>query len=105
MTSTLPDTGTINQHEAEQLERANESGLTPVAFVHGLWLLPSSWDRWAAAFEAADSWRSALAGYSVRRATQNPWSWERRTRPVHTALSAWSRTTPASSKRSSQPTS
>ena len=53
MTSTLTDAGTINQHEAEQVERANESGLTPVAFVHGLWLLPSSWDRWAAAFEAA----------------------------------------------------
>ena len=22
-------------------------------FVHGLWLLPSSWDRWAELFEAA----------------------------------------------------
>jgi non-heme chloroperoxidase len=36
-----------------QVERANASGLAPVAFVHGLWLLPSSWDRWAAAFEEA----------------------------------------------------
>src|ERR1700738_1555627 len=43
----------INEHEAEQVERANASGLTPVAFVHGLWLLPSSWDRWAAVFEGA----------------------------------------------------
>jgi pimeloyl-ACP methyl ester carboxylesterase len=43
----------INEHEAEQVERANASGLTPVAFVHGLWLLPSSWDRWAAVFEEA----------------------------------------------------
>jgi non-heme chloroperoxidase len=34
-------------------ERANASGLTPVVFVHGLWLLPSSWDRWASLFEAA----------------------------------------------------
>jgi non-heme chloroperoxidase len=25
----------------------------PVVFVHGLWLLPSSWDRWAAVFEEA----------------------------------------------------
>jgi pimeloyl-ACP methyl ester carboxylesterase len=24
-----------------------------VVFIHGLWLLPSSWDRWAAAFEEA----------------------------------------------------
>ncbi len=34
-------------------EHANASGLTPVVFIHGLWLLPSSWDRWAAVFEAA----------------------------------------------------
>ena len=26
---------------------------TPVVFIHGLWLLPSSWDRWAQHFEAA----------------------------------------------------
>src|ERR1700724_2024605 len=53
MTCTLQDTSVINEHEAEQVERANPSGLTPVAFVHGLWLLPSSWDRWAAVFEEA----------------------------------------------------
>ena len=37
----------------EQVERADASGLTPVVFIHGLWLLPSSWDRWATVFEAA----------------------------------------------------
>jgi non-heme chloroperoxidase len=37
----------------EQVERANASGRTPVVFIHGLWLLPSSWDRWAAAFDEA----------------------------------------------------
>jgi pimeloyl-ACP methyl ester carboxylesterase len=37
----------------EQIEQANASGLSPVVFIHGLWLLPSSWDRWAAAFEEA----------------------------------------------------
>jgi non-heme chloroperoxidase len=36
-----------------QVERANASGLTPVMFMHGLWLLPSSWDRWAALFDKA----------------------------------------------------
>jgi pimeloyl-ACP methyl ester carboxylesterase len=40
----------------EEIERANASGKTPVVFIHGLWLLPSSWDRWAVAF--------AEAGYS-----------------------------------------
>ena len=24
---------------------------TPVVFIHGLWLLPSSWDNWVAFFE------------------------------------------------------
>jgi len=37
----------------EQVERANASGLTPVVFIHGLWLLPTSWDRWTTVFEAA----------------------------------------------------
>ncbi|HYS30333.1 MAG TPA: alpha/beta hydrolase [Candidatus Limnocylindria bacterium] len=37
----------------EQVERANATGLTPVVFIHGLWLLPSSWDRWAAVFQEA----------------------------------------------------
>ncbi|MDP9308535.1 MAG: alpha/beta hydrolase [Actinomycetota bacterium] len=37
----------------EQVERANASGLAPIVFIHGLWLLPSSWDRWAAVFEEA----------------------------------------------------
>ena len=41
----------IPELEAEQIQRAKESGRTPVVFVHGLWLLPSSWDRWAAFFE------------------------------------------------------
>jgi non-heme chloroperoxidase len=47
------DNATISEHDAAQIERANASGLTPAVFVHGLWLLPSSWDRWAALFEEA----------------------------------------------------
>jgi pimeloyl-ACP methyl ester carboxylesterase len=41
------------EHEAQQIDQANASGKTPVVFIHGLWLLPSSWDRWAAVFEEA----------------------------------------------------
>ncbi len=37
----------------EQVERANATGKTPVVFIHGLWLLASSWDRWGAVFEEA----------------------------------------------------
>jgi non-heme chloroperoxidase len=43
----------ITEHEIEQVERANATTATPVVFVHGLWLLPSSWERWAALFEEA----------------------------------------------------
>ena len=43
----------ITESEAAQVERANATDRTPVVFVHGLWLLPSSWDRWAALFEEA----------------------------------------------------
>jgi pimeloyl-ACP methyl ester carboxylesterase len=44
---------TTTEHEAREVERANATGLQPVVFVHGLWLLPSSWDRWAKVFEEA----------------------------------------------------
>jgi pimeloyl-ACP methyl ester carboxylesterase len=46
-------THSVTTHESEQVARANESGLQPVVFIHGLWLLPSSWDRWTAVFEEA----------------------------------------------------
>src|SRR6185295_18947926 len=51
MTDGVPTT--ITEHEARQVERANDTGLQPVVFIHGLWLLPSSWDRWASVFEEA----------------------------------------------------
>jgi pimeloyl-ACP methyl ester carboxylesterase len=43
----------ITERELGQVDRANASGVTPVVFVHGLWLLPSSWDAWANTFEEA----------------------------------------------------
>ena len=43
----------ISEREERQVEQANASGKTPVVFIHGLWLLPSSWDRWAQLFEEA----------------------------------------------------
>jgi non-heme chloroperoxidase len=44
---------TTTDREAQQVEQANASGNTPVVFIHGLWLLPSSWDNWANLFEEA----------------------------------------------------
>ena len=46
-------TVTLSTEERREVERANKSGKQPVAFVHGLWLLPSSWDRWVKHFEKA----------------------------------------------------
>jgi pimeloyl-ACP methyl ester carboxylesterase len=43
----------VTEREARQVEQANASGKPPVVFIHGLWLLPSSWDRWAQLFEEA----------------------------------------------------
>jgi pimeloyl-ACP methyl ester carboxylesterase len=51
---------TTPQHVDEQIASANASGLQPVVFIHGLWLLASSWERWMTIF--------AEAGY----ATVNP---------------------------------
>jgi len=53
MATTDDTTPVITDHEAEQIDRANATGLQPVVFIHGLWLLPSSWDRWATVFKEA----------------------------------------------------
>src|SRR6478736_1821827 len=67
---------TMTGHDAEQVERANASGRTPVVFIHGLWLLPSSWDRWAELFEQA-GYAPVTAGWpddpdTVEEANQHP---------------------------------
>ena len=51
MTTETSEVITID--ETEEIAKANESGRQPIVFIHGLWLLPSSWDRWAAMFEEA----------------------------------------------------
>jgi pimeloyl-ACP methyl ester carboxylesterase len=45
--------GAITEREHGQIEQANAGERTPVVFIHGLWLLPSSWDRWAQLFDEA----------------------------------------------------
>jgi non-heme chloroperoxidase len=49
--STSTDAKTITEHELEHCQRANQTGRQPVVFIHGLWLLPGSWDRWAKVFD------------------------------------------------------
>ena len=43
----------ISERENREIEAASASGNTPVVFIHGLWLLPSSWANWADFFERA----------------------------------------------------
>ena len=41
----------ISEREQRQIDSANASGKTPVVFIHGLWLIPTSWDNWVDFFE------------------------------------------------------
>lgn len=41
----------LTEREAQQVERANAGGNQPIVLIHGLWVLASSWDRWAELYE------------------------------------------------------
>ena len=42
-----------SEREKQQIEAANASGNNPVVFIHGLWVLPSSWANWLEFFKQA----------------------------------------------------
>lgn len=44
--------GTVTAREAAEVAAANASGRQSVVFVHGLWLLASSWDAWKQLFDS-----------------------------------------------------
>ncbi|WP_100813644.1 alpha/beta fold hydrolase [Microbacterium lacus] len=48
---TAPEGSTLTARELDEISRANDTGRVPVVFVHGLWLLSSSWDAWRDLFE------------------------------------------------------
>jgi hypothetical protein len=43
----------ISERENRQIEEANASGNTHVVFIHGLWVLQSSWGSWIDSFREA----------------------------------------------------
>jgi non-heme chloroperoxidase len=49
----MSPTSTLTTAERADIDAANKSGKQPVVFVHGLWLLSSSWNRWRRLFEDA----------------------------------------------------
>ena len=67
---------TLTPAEQAEVDAANKSGKTPVVFIHGLWLLSSSWQPWRDLFEAegyatlAPSWPDDPA--TVEEAKANP---------------------------------
>ncbi len=67
---------TFTAHEQQEIERANASGRPVVMFVHGLWLLSSSWDKWRGMFEA-NGYATLAPGWpddpeTVDQAHENP---------------------------------
>lgn len=64
---------TITAREQAEIDAANRSGAQPVVFVHGLWLLPDSWDNWRSLFEEngfvtlAPGWPDDPAGTAEAR--------------------------------------
>ncbi len=65
-----------DSNTAEQIEAANATTRRPVVFVHGLWLLPTSWDRWAEVFSEA-GYAPVTVGWpddpeTVEEANQHP---------------------------------
>ncbi len=69
-------TSTLSSSEISEIEHANASGAQPVVFIHGLWLLASSWDRWRRLFEDA-GYATVAPGWpddpaSVAEARANP---------------------------------
>ena len=79
----VPTEAEITEREQRQIDRANSSGKTPVVFIHGLWLLPSSWDNWVGVFEengyagVTPSWPDDPE--SVEEARANPEVFARKT--------------------------
>jgi non-heme chloroperoxidase len=66
----------IDEHTSDQIGQANASGRVPVVFIHGLWLLASSWDRWGVVFDEA-GYAPVLAGWpddpgTVEQAHEQP---------------------------------
>jgi non-heme chloroperoxidase len=73
----------VSEREKREIEAANVSCATPVVFIHGLWLLPSSWGNWADLFKQAGyapltpDWPGDPATVSEARA--NPDAFAKRT--------------------------
>ncbi len=55
----------IADDTTQQIDRADDSGRPPVVFIHALWLLPSSRERWAVVFDESRHARRVAAGITA----------------------------------------
>lgn len=67
----------ISERDQREIDRANEANVTPVVFIHGLWLLSNSWDRWRQLFEQEAGFVTLAPGWpddpeSVSEANAHP---------------------------------
>jgi hypothetical protein len=113
----------ISERENREIQAASASGNTPVVFIHGLWLLPSSWANWADLFtqagyapltpdrpddpetvEQARANPSVLAGKTLSRSpitpprSSLPWTTNQRSSGTRPAA-CWRRCSPAGALR------
>src|SRR5262245_10132389 len=76
-------TDTSEASDAQLIEEANASGRTPVVFIHGLWLLPGSWDPWISIFDGA-GYKGIAPGWpddppTVSEAKEHPGAFAKKT--------------------------
>jgi non-heme chloroperoxidase len=95
----------VTEHEAADVERANATGRQPVVFVRGLWLLPNSWERWAALFDAC-GYTSLTPGWpddpeTVAEANAHPGGAPRSS--ATRSVACWRRSSPAAACRRRNP--
>ena len=62
----------ISERENREIEAANASGNTPVVFIHGIWLLPSSWDAGGSSSAGPATRRSRRTGRTILRPSRMP---------------------------------
>jgi pimeloyl-ACP methyl ester carboxylesterase len=77
------DNSTMSHNENTEVQLANRSGRQPVVFIHGLWLLASSWDCWAEYFDQL-GYAAVSPGWpddpdSVAEANDHPEAFARKT--------------------------
>jgi pimeloyl-ACP methyl ester carboxylesterase len=74
----------LRASETQDISQANATGRPPVVFVHGLWMLASSWQAWRSLFESV-----AIDSAPFRGVLPLPLSALKSARPVIATSPIW----------------